>query len=285
MSRIAYVNGRYVRHAEAGVHIEDRGYQFSDGVYEVFAARAGCLLDEDLHLQRLQRSLSELRIAMPMGLRALRHVMREVLMRNRIRNGMLYLQITRGAASRDHAFPSSDVKPVLVMTARRLNEAKLKASLEAGVAVVSMADLRWARRDIKSVSLLPNILAKQQAKEAGAYEALLVDRDGLVTEGASSNVWIVDREGRLVTRPDSHDILNGVTRRVLLKVAAREGMEVVERAFGIDEAQAAREVFLTSSSAIIMPVVRIDGVPVGNGVPGLIASKLRDAYRREEVLL
>lgn len=283
MSRIAYVSGRYVRHAEAGVHIEDRGYQFSDGVYEVFAVRNGCLLDEAPHLERLQRSLNELRIALPMGLGALKHVLREVLLRNRLKNGILYLQITRGTAPRDHAFPAEHVRPELVVTARRLNETKLRQSLEKGVAIISMPDLRWARRDIKSVSLLPNILAKQQAKEAGAYEAVLVDGDGFVTEGSSSNVWIVDKDGKLVTRPDSHDILNGITRRILLKVAAAEGMDVVERAFSVEEARASREMFLTSSSAIIMPVVKLDGFPIGNGAPGLIASRLRDAYARESV--
>jgi D-alanine transaminase len=278
MSRIAYVNGQYVRHAEAGIHIEDRGYQFSDGVYEVCAIRGGRLLDEDWHLERLQRSLRELRIGMPMGLPALRHVLRQVMRRNGLRNGMLYLQVTRGVAPRDHAFPPAAVAPSIVITAKRINETKLAQSLKTGVAVITTPDLRWARRDIKSVSLLPNVLAKQQAKDAGAYEALLVDPQGFITEGSSSNVWIVDGEGRLVTRPSGNEILNGVTRRVLIEIAAAEGLELTQRPFSVAEAKAAREVFLTASTAIVMPVVKIDGVPVGNGTPGLIAGRLRSAY-------
>ncbi|MBX3497179.1 MAG: D-amino-acid transaminase [Parvibaculum sp.] len=280
MSRIAYVNGRYLRHAEAAVHIEDRGYQFSDGVYEVCGIRNGRFMDEALHLERLERSLGELRIAMPLSLAALRHILREVVRRNRISNGLVYLQVTRGVAPRDHPFPASHVPPALVVTAKRLNEARIAAAVAKGVAVATMPDLRWARRDIKSVSLLPNILAKQAAREAGAYEAWLVDADGFVTEGSSTNAWIVDRDGRLVTRPASHDILNGVTRRVLLETAKSEGIEVIERPFTPQEAKSAREAFISASSAIIIPVVRIDGEPVGNAEPGSLTLRLREAYGR-----
>ncbi|MBX3492878.1 MAG: D-amino-acid transaminase [Parvibaculum sp.] len=280
MSRIAYVNGRYLRHAEAAVHIEDRGYQFSDGVYEVCGIRNGRFMDEALHLERLERSLGELRIAMPLSLAALRHILREVVRRNRISNGLVYLQVTRGVAPRDHPFPASHVPPALVVTARRLNEARIAAAVAKGVAVATMPDLRWARRDIKSVSLLPNILAKQAAREAGAYEAWLVDADGFVTEGSSTNAWIVDSEGRLVTRPASHAILNGITRRVLLETAKTEGIEVIERPFTPQEAKSAREAFISASSAIIIPVVRIDGEPVGNAEPGSLTLRLREAYGR-----
>ncbi|MEQ8283045.1 MAG: D-amino-acid transaminase [Parvibaculum sp.] len=280
MSRIAYVNGRYLRHAEAAVHIEDRGYQFSDGVYEVCGIRNGRFMDEALHLERLERSLGELRIEMPLPAAALRHIMREVVRRNRIANGLVYLQVTRGVAPRDHPFPASHVPPALVVTAKRLNEARIAAAVAKGVAVATMPDLRWARRDIKSVSLLPNILAKQAAREAGAYEAWLVDAAGFVTEGSSTNAWIVDREGRLVTRPASHDILNGITRRVLLEAAKAEGIEVVERPFTPQEAKSAREAFISASSAIIIPVVRIDGEPVGNAEPGSLTLRLREAYGR-----
>ncbi|HEX7775681.1 MAG TPA: D-amino-acid transaminase [Parvibaculum sp.] len=278
MSRIAYVNGQYVRHEEAAVHIEDRGYQFADGVYEVCGVRGGKLMDEELHLERLQRSLAELRIAMPMALAALRHVVREVVRRNRIRNGMVYFQITRGVAPRDHPFPPAGTPSSIVVTAKRLNEARVARSVEQGVAVVTRPDERWARRDIKSISLLPNILAKQSAREAGAYEAWLVDGEGFVTEGSSTNAWIVDRGGRVVTRPSGPDILNGVTRRVLFDAAKRAGIEIVERRFTVEEARTAREAFLSASSAIIIPVVSIDGESIGNGAPGSVTMRLREAY-------
>lgn len=279
MSRIAYVNGRYLRHAEASVHIEDRGYQFADGIYEVCGVRGGRLMDERLHLERLQRSLRELRMDMPVSLSALKLILREVVRRNRISNGMVYFQVTRGVAPRDHPFPGN-VNASLVVTARRLNEARVAASVAKGVEVMTMPDQRWARRDIKSVALLPNVLAKQTAREAGAYEAWLVDGEGFVTEGASTNAWIVDREGRLVTRPEGPDILSGVTRRVLLQAARAEGLEVVERPFTPEEAKAAREAFISASSAIIIPVVRIDGHPVGNAAPGSMTLRLREAYGR-----
>ncbi len=278
MSRIAYVNGRYLRHSEAAVHIEDRGYQFSDGVYEVCGVRGGLLMDEDYHLERLERSLAALRIAMPMAMRALRHVIREVVRKNDIADGMVYLQVTRGVAKRDHPFPNPPVPPALVITAKRLSLAKIAQAVAQGVAVVTMSDQRWARRDIKSVSLLANILAKQAAREAGAYEAWLVDRDGFVTEGSSTNAWIVDAEGRVITRPLSADILPGVTRRVLLEAAAREGIEVVERAFTVEEARHAREAFISACTAIITPVVRVDGLAIGNGAPGSVTMRLRAAY-------
>jgi D-alanine transaminase len=278
LSRIAYVNGRYLRHADASVHIEDRGYQFSDGVYEVCGVRHGQLMDESYHMERLQWSLGELRIAMPMAPAALRVILREVVRRNRIDNGMVYLQVTRGVARRDHPFPNPAVRPALVVTAKRLNETRIAQAVANGVEVITMADQRWARRDIKSVSLLANILAKQAAREAGAYEAWLVDHDGWVTEGSSTNAWIVDSEGRIITRPLSRDILPGVTRRVLLEAAAREGLELVERAFTVEEARNAREAFISASSAIIIPVVKIDGRVIGSGAPGSITLKFRVAY-------
>jgi len=284
LSRIAYVNGRYLRQRDASVHIEDRGYQFADGIYEVCGVRGGKLMDEALHLERMQRSLGELRIALPVPLPALRHILREVVRRNRLSNGMVYFQITRGVSPRDHPFPPASVRPALVVTAKRLNEARVALAVEKGVAVVTMPDLRWARRDIKSVALLPNILAKQAAREAGAYEAWLVDKDGFVTEGSSTNAWIVDSEGRLITRPAGPDILNGVTRRVLVEAARLEGIELVERPFTPEEAKAAREAFVSASSAIIIPVVRIDGEPVGNAAPGSTTLRLREAYGRVAVL-
>ena len=278
MSRIAYVNGHYVQHAEAAVHIEDRGYQFADGVYEVCGIRNGKLVDETRHLDRLERSLSELRIPMPVSRRAMQHLLRETVRRNRIRTGIVYLQVTRGVAPRDHAFPKASI-PALVITAKRADPSKL-AKAETGVAVVTRPDQRWARRDIKSVALLPNILAKQSAREAGAYEALLVDDHGEVTEGSSTNAWIVDKEGRLITRPLGHDILNGVTRQVLVEAARAEGIEVVERPFTVEEAKGASEVFISASSVPVIPVISIDGKPVSGGKPGPLGARLRAAYWR-----
>ncbi|MGV8995960.1 MAG: D-amino-acid transaminase [Parvibaculaceae bacterium] len=278
MSRIAYVNGRYLRHSEAAVHIEDRGYQFSDGVYEVCGVRDGRMMDEGYHLERLQRSLRELRIDMPMALASLRHVMREVIRRNGISFGMVYLQVTRGVAKRDHPFPNPPVRPALVITAKHLSLSKIMQSVEKGVGVITMPDQRWARRDIKSVSLLANILAKQAAREAGAYEAWLVDDEDFITEGSSTNAWIVDAEGRVITRALSADILPGVTRRVLFEAASREGIEIIERPFTVDEARTAREAFISASTAIITPVVKVDGQVIGNGVPGSVTLRLRNAY-------
>ena len=275
MSRIAYVNGRYVPHADAAVHIEDRGYQLADGVYEVCEVAGGRLVDERLHLARLDRSLRELRIRWPMPPAALGVVMREVVRRNRVADGLVYLQVTRGVARRDHAFPAAAVPPSLVVTARSLPLAPREARARTGVSVITLPETRWARVDIKSVSLLPNVLAKQAAREQGAREAWFVDPQGRVTEGSSSNAWIVTRDGKVVTRQADHGILKGITRTVVLDAIAAQGLKLEERAFTLEEAQAAREAFITSASQIVLPVVKIDGRPVGNGAPGLIASALR----------
>ena len=280
MSRIAYVNGRYVPHRHATVHVEDRGYQFSDGVYEVCEVMGACLIDERRHVARLARSLSELSMDMPMTQAALGVVLHETVRRNRVRDGIVYIQITRGVAPRDHAFPARPTRPALVVTARSVDPARTEQLASDGIAVVTMPDQRWARVDIKSVSLLPNVLAKQAAREQGAREAWLVDRDGYVTEGASSNAWIVSKDGKLVTRPIGHDILRGITRTVLLDVLAAQGLQLDERAFTVEEAYAAREAFITSATQTVMPVVLIDGRPVGNGAPGLIAGALRRAYHQ-----
>jgi D-alanine transaminase len=276
MGRLAYVNGRFVPHAQAQVHIEDRGYQFADGVYEVVPVASGRLVDEELHLDRLDRSLSELRIAWPMSRAALRLVSHELIRRNGLSNGIVYLQVTRGVAPRDHKFPRG-AKPALVMTTKQLRRAT-PAVLAQGLKVITVPDIRWQRRDIKSISLLPNCLAKQQAFEAGAAEAWMVESGGLVTEGSSTNAWIVTSEGKVVTRKANHDILNGITRQVLLKVMAEEGLALDERPFSVEEAYRAREAFLTSSSNFVMPITEIDGRPVGNGHPGLITQRLRRAY-------
>jgi len=280
MSRIAYVNGRYLPLRDAKVHVEDRGYQFSDGVYEVCEVRDGRLIDERRHLERLQRSLSELRIHLPISLRALDVVLHETVRRNRIGYGIVYLQITRGVARRDHAFPTVPVEPSIVVTARPLNRARNEALAEKGIAVVSVPDNRWGRVDIKTIGLLPNVLARQAAIEQGAHDAWFVDRDGAVTEAASANAWIVTAAGTVVTRPADHAILRGITRTVLLDVIKAQGLRLEERAFTLKEAYAAREAFITSASQIVLPVVRIDDHPIGNGAPGLLATALRREFHR-----
>jgi D-alanine transaminase len=278
MSRIAYVNGRYRPLRDAHVHIEDRGYQFADGVYEVCEVRDGRLVDERRHVERLQRSLSELRIRLPMSLAALSVVMHETVRRNRVHDGIVYLQITRGAARRDHAFPPPDTPPAVVVTARTLDRQKGERAALEGIAVITLPDERWPRVDIKSVSLLPNVLAKQAAREQGAREAWLVDAKGFVTEGSSSNAWIVTADRKLVTRPAETGILRGVSRTVVLQAIAAQGLVLEERAFTVAEAAAAREAFVTSASQIVLPVVKINGLPVGAGAPGPVAAALRREF-------
>jgi D-alanine transaminase len=278
MSRIAYVNGRYVPHRDAAVHIEDRALQFGDGVYEVCEVRNGRLIDEARHLARLERSLGEIRIGMPMDRAALGVVLRELVRRNRVVDGIVYLQVTRGVAPRNHAFPLHPVKPGLIGTAKSLNVAEGQRRAEQGVTVITMPDNRWGRVDIKTVGLLPNVLAKQAAKDAGAYEAWFVDHEGQVTEGSSTNAWIVTAENRLVTRHADHGILSGITRSVILDMVEGEGLTLEERPFSVVEARAAKEAFLTGSSTIVLPIVSIDGIPVGNGRPGPVAGRLRRAY-------
>jgi D-alanine transaminase len=280
MSRFAYVNGRYLPQRAATVHVEDRGYQFSDGVYEVCEVRGGHIIDQRRHLARLKRSLVELGIEMPMSETALAIVMRECVRRNRVRDGIVYLQITRGVARRDHAFPPPGTAPSVVVTARTLNAAGNERIAADGLAVITVPDNRWGRVDIKSISLLPNVLAKQAARERGAKEAWFVDRDGHVTEGSSSNAWIVTKGGTVVTRPADNGILRGITRSVLLDVIKAQGLKLEERPFTVEEAYGAREAFLTSASQIVMPVVRIDDRPVGNGAPGSVAVALRAEFHR-----
>jgi D-alanine transaminase len=278
LSRIAFVNGRYVPFALAAVHIEDRGYQFADGVYEVCEVREGRIVDERRHMQRLSRSLGELRIPAPMTPKALGFVLRETVRLNRVRDGLLYLQVTRGVARREHAFPSAGTRPGLVVTARARDRAKAEALAEAGIAVVTVADNRWERVDIKTIALVPNVLARQAAREAGAAEAWFVDAEGFVTEGAASNAWIVTREGALVTRPAESGILRGITRTVVFEIAAASKLKVEERPFRVSEALEAREAFVTAATQIVMPVVSIDGKPIADGRPGAVARALRARF-------
>jgi D-alanine transaminase len=277
MPRIAYVNGRYVRHSDACVHIEDRGYQFADGVYEVCEVARGYIVDMRGHLDRLARSLNELRIAWPMSRATLEIVLAEVARRNRVTDGLIYIQVTRGVAGRDFLFPAN-VKPALVVTAKKVNPALNACRAESGIKVVTVPETRWERVDIKTVGLLPNVLAKETARAAGAQEAWFVDTDGKVKEGGSSNAWIVTSEGVLVTRPADHGILRGITRTTLFEVASSLGLRIEERGFTVDEAKAAREAFISSATTVAMPVVSIDGVPIANGHPGSIVLSLRQAF-------
>ncbi len=279
MSRIAYVNGAYVPQREASVNVEDRGYQFADGIYEVVYVLGGRLVDAGLHMDRLERSLREIRIAPPMSRPALLHVMREVLRQNRITEGLLYMQITRGVARRDHAFPSASTPPAVVVTVRRTAPYPRDVDKWA-VTAVTHPDQRWERCDIKSVALLPNVLAKQAARERGAAEALLIDADGLVTEGSSTSAWIVDADGVLRTRPLGHAILPGCTRAALVSLLADEGIAFEERAFSEAELRAASEVFMTSATSFVRPIVALDGAAVGDGAPGPVTRKLFTIFAR-----
>lgn len=279
MERFAYVNGRFVSKSEAFVHIEDRGYQFADAVYEVWSLFGGKLSDPEGHFERLERSLAELRIPMPMSRAALTLVLKETVRRNRVIEGLLYLQVSRGVAKRMHAFPAGPLTPALVITVSRVDRIADDARAAQGVGVQTAPENRWGRCDIKTVGLLPNVLAKQRAKEElGAMEAWYVDDLGLVTEGASSNAWIVDADGVLRTRDTNANILRGVTRLSLLAVARDAGLKVEERPFSTADALQAREAFITGAGMLVMPVVKIDGKPVGAGAPGPVTTRLRGLY-------
>jgi D-alanine transaminase len=279
MSRIAYVNGAYRRHAEASVHIEDRGYQFGDGVYEVCEICDGALVDETPHLARLQRSLAALRIVLPVSVEALKIVMREIIARNRVHDGLAYIQVTRGVAPRDHGFPSQ-ARASLVVSAKANDRRSGDSRAAVGVKVIALPDERWRRPDIKSLQLLPNVLAKQSAREQGAYEAWLVDGQGRITEGSSTNAWILTKDGALVTRQTDQAILSGVTRATVIAALAAEGLRVEERPFTLEETYAAREAFLTSAGNGVLPVVAINDRAIGDGGPGATTLALREKFRR-----
>ncbi len=272
MSRVAYVNGRYVPYAHAAIHVDDRAVVFADAAYEVIAVIGGRIADLGPHLDRLDRSLAELRISGHPNRQALTVIAHQMLRRNRLQYGLLYIQVGRGAttlrhSARDSAFPR-DVKPSVIMTCRPIDFSKVAARAATGVAVATVPDLRWQRVDIKAVALLPNALAKQAAREAGAFEAWMVDRDGNVTEGASTNAWIVTTDGTIITR------------QVVIALARDAGLKVEERAFTVAEAQAAREAFFTSTTGGPIPVVTIDGRSVANGAPGTVTETLVNLYRR-----
>lgn len=280
MSRIAYVNGRYVPQPEASVNIEDRGYQFGDGVYEVVHLYDGRYIDEDRHLDRLERSLREMRLAMPMSRAALRMVLREVARRNRVTEGLLYMQVTRGVARRDHPFPAKPVPPAIVVTVKRIPPFPTDVD-KWGVAAITHPDLRWARCDIKTVNLLPNCLARQAAREQGAAEAVLFDEaTGLVTEGAATSFWIVDEHGVIRTRHLDNSILPGCTRGALMAELTEAGIAFEERQFSLEEMRRAREAFITSATSFVKPIVKIDGEPVGDGKVGPVVRRLFEIFAR-----
>ncbi|MFL5238810.1 MAG: D-amino-acid transaminase [Rhizomicrobium sp.] len=278
MGRVAYVNGRYLPHSDAAVHIEDRGLQFADAIYEVVGVVDGSFLDEEEHLDRLERSVGEIGMAMPMDRAALKLITREMARRNRVRDGLIYFQMTRGAVRRDHAVSDSPPRPTLIITARNLDPLQTAQRRQNGIAVITRPDERWGRCDIKSTALLPNILAKTAARKAGAFEAWLVDAEGYVTEGASTSAWIVTPEGRVVTRDLSNAILPGVTRRIILQAAAEGQVPVEERKFTLDEALAASEAFLTAATLGATAVVAIDGRKIGDGKPGPVTRRIQELY-------
>lgn len=274
MSRIVHVNGAFVPEEEARVSVFDRGYLFADGVYEVTAVVGGRLVDYEPHMARFDRSLRELEIAWPCTREALRAVHEELVARNGIEEGLVYMQVTRGVAERDFAYPEG--VPTTLMAFAQAKQLLASPTAEAGVKVVSVPDIRWKRRDIKSIALLPQCMGKQKAAEGGAAEAWMVE-DGFVTEGTSSSAYIV-KDGAVITRPLSTAILPGVTRRSLLRLAAERAVHVEERPFTVEEAYSADEAFLTSASTFVTPIVEIDGRSLGTGRPGPVSRRLREIY-------
>jgi D-alanine transaminase len=278
MTRVVYVNGVYQPFSDACVHVEDRGFQFADGVYEVCEVRDGLLIDERRHIDRLDRSLHELRMKMPMSRRALGLIMREIVRRNRVASGAVYIQVTRGAAKRDFQFPPEDTRPTVVCYGIHMARQKSEKRAANGIAVITVPDIRWKRVDIKTVGLLSNALARQAALDAGAQEAWMIDENGFVTEGASANAWIVTENDELVTRSADAGILRGITRTVVMDLIQKEGLKFKEKSFTVEEAKSAREAFNTSATGLVMPVVAIDGVKIGEGRPGPVAQKIRRLF-------
>ena len=275
MTRIAHLNGEFLPLSEARISPLDRGFVFGDGIYEVSAVLDGGLVDNASHLARLERSVGEISLALPVTIPELIAIQKELIVRNRLSEGVVYIQVTRGVAEREFGFPK-DTKPTLFMFTQEKSIVASPAAV-AGVAVKSVPDLRWTRCDIKSVSLLAQVLAKQAASDAGCYEAWM-ERDGLVTEGASSTAFIVTADGTVVTRPNSNAILPGCTRKALLALASEGAIRLEERAFTIAEALTAAEAFMSSASTFLYPIVTIDGQPIGTGKPGPVATRLREIY-------
>jgi D-alanine transaminase len=275
LDQIAYVNGSFLPLADAKVSVLDRGFLFADGIYEVSAVLDGRLVDNDAHLARLQRSVGEIALPLPETLDRIKEIQHELIGRNELTEGVVYIQVTRGAAPRDFVFPKG-VKPSLVMFTQAKNFIDAPAA-KTGIAVITVPDIRWERRDIKSVGLLAQVLAKQAAAEAGCQEAWMIE-DGKVTEGGSSSAFILTQDDVLVTRQNSSAILPGCTRKAVIALAEERQLRVEERAFSVDEALGAKEAFITSASSFVQPVVTIDGKSVAGGKPGPVATRLREIY-------
>ncbi|MBR1121281.1 D-amino-acid transaminase [Bradyrhizobium lablabi] len=277
MEQIAYVNGEYVPLSEAKVSVLDRGFLFADGIYEVAAVLDGKLIDNESHLARLERSVGEIKLRLPESLARIQEIQKELVKRNNVENGLVYLEVTRGAdTGRDFAFPKNDVKPTLIMFTS-VKDIVNAASAKSGINVITVPDIRWSRRDIKSVALLAQVLAKQAAAEAGAGEAWMIE-DGKVTEGGSSSCFILTQDDVIVTRQNGSEILPGCTRKAVVKLAEERQLRVEERAFSVDEALAAKEAFITSASLFVQAVVSIDGKKVADGKPGPMTNRLREIY-------
>jgi D-alanine transaminase len=273
---IAYVNGAFVPLSEAKVSILDRGFLFADGIYEVSAVLDGRLIDNDSHLARLERSVGEIKLPLPETVARIKEIQRELITRNQLKDGLVYIQVTRGAdVGRDFAFPKG-VKPTLMMFTS-VKDIVNAASAKTGIGVITVPDIRWSRRDIKSVALLAQVLAKQAAAEAGCGEAWMIE-EGKVTEGGSSSAFILTRDDVLITRENSSAILPGCTRKAVVKLAEERQLRVEERPFTVEEALHAKEAFITSASSFVQAVVKIDGKPVADGRPGPMATRLREIY-------
>ncbi len=279
MPRIIYINGRYLPGREASVHVEDRGYLFSDGVYDAFELRNNIIIDLDRHLDRLLWSMGEIGICNAPDRKTFRHILHETVRRNRYRNGFIYMQVTRGSAPRAFPFPSSDIPASVLCMIYNAVDGAMDRLAQTGINIITRPDERWKRPDIKTTLLLPSVLARQAAQEEGAMEAWLIDEQGFVTEGAASNAWIITKDGRLITRPRDHAILAGITRRAVLELVENENLKLVERPFTRKEALDAAEAFTTACSLMVMPVVKIDNIPIATGKPGAMTLRLRAIYK------
>jgi D-alanine transaminase len=277
MSRIAYVNGCYSDHAHAVTSIEDRGYQFADSIYEVIAVINGRLIDADDHLNRLDRSLEAIRLSSPLTRAALFVIFQQIVRQNRLHNGILYLQITRGVAPRAFPFPTHS-RPCVVVTAHAFDQNAFLRSKGEGVNTITVPDLRWKRPNIKSTALLASVLVKQQAIDAGAYEALFVNDQGYLTEGSSANLWIVNAHSILQTHPEGQAILSGITRSRLLDLCQQAKLTVLEKPFTVKELYEAKEAFLSSSNSCVMPIIQVDQHTIGQGKTGTLTSTLQNLY-------
>lgn len=283
MPRLAYVNGHYRPLSRAQISIQDRGFQFADSVYEVIGARFGIFLDYDLHMDRLNRSLASIALALPVTRRVFDHLLRETMRRNQLKDGLVYIQISRGAAPRDHAFPGPDTAPTLVIIAKPYDWSAADRRSSRGIAVVTSPDLRWKRCDIKATALLANVLAKEDAHQRGAGEVWFLDDAGMVTEGASSNAWIVDRAGTAITHPLNSEILDGITRHRFMALIREAGIRVEEKKFSLAEALSAREAFTTSATNIGTAVLTLNGQIIGNGEPGALSTQIRKLYWQRSI--